>query len=482
MAYGLTITNPSGHIAIDSEYQGIYYLGKKSHTSGINSYQIPSYDDSTTPPLTFIRPHTANSSDYVAVEKLAKDSGVAPGGVDASSVTFNGVSLASVTDTYHIFWNGTKPGSSSSNNPYVSQTRCEAGGGTWFSGDSGSYMACRRTTPLSISSDRYNRSNNNHYHYSSNGETTNYVQISLEFDSNGLPDSHSIEVSGYGWSTSGSPSGGDTNATLGNNVTFIDGSDHENAEEGSNVTGFLPYSDSLGRFHPEAMATLTCSGLSTGWSLNTRSSGAYTVYAFGIGGAQVDSEGYGLELRNSSGDITFSSHRPPPSIRGIQTVSISSATIEAGQTGSVSGSYPMASTAYNALPVFPRCVVGGTFDFYNGGNWYVRFYPKEALFGFKYGIDGSSNITSMDVMREEIDSTTQAGGDYGPFPDPGAAGSAGTSTLGTMTINSAVPSWDQTSGSSTTAVGSASSIQSTGYNVEGTVMFLDTTLFDTLTY
>lgn len=491
MAYGLKIKNPSGHVTVDSDYKGIYYLGK-GDVSGSGVFSVPGYADSTTEPLIFIRPHTFNSG-KTTIERISKDSGSAPGSIDGSTLTINGTSVGSQGSNYYYCYSDQISGSQSSNNApqYSSQSSCEAVGGTWFSGNSGSPLACRRTTDLIIAADSKERTTNDHY---PNGTANNnYASIKMTFNSSGQPTGHSVESPGYGWDTSGT----DSNVTMGNNAWFLNaGAGIHPVIQGN--SGFYLFDSSAGRFYPEHMPVLTATSLLTGWNVTLNSDITNTVYAFGLGGTQLDSSDFGLELMDSSGNVTFTTNRPPPLLRGIETVSMTTqlspngslsyySTNDDGEfTGgstTFSGTYPEGYTAYNALPVFPTCCGGAYFDFEVFGSTNIGFqlFSKKCVSHLRANSSGGNftGLTHVSFISSNTDSLGSSGGAY---PNHGAAGSAGTSAASGTNITAAVPTWDQVSTTHTTNTGSTSTVRNNSYSVQNMIPFLNTTLFDSLSY
>ncbi len=509
MAYGLKIDNGSGQRVLDSDYNGVYYLGKAS-TSTPGAVQVPGYTG-TIAPLVFVKYPTA-AGEFAQITKLESSSGTAPGGLATATLTVP-------SNVIYAHWGGGATGSNQS----TSESLCSTVGGTWVSGNPDP-IKCIRTTPLTVSTDTYTRGDatafgtgsasgkkiflsepSNSQYVDFNDGTSRWWQqnsksadVTLTFNSSGVPNtSVTIPTPGYGWTVNDTEYlGNNSHYTLSQNPD----SDHFPNE------GWHPYNTSSNVWYTQTTGVdtsvlpyITANSLSSGW--NATLSGEFTTpvtcYFFGLGGETPPANTFGLSLYNGSGDTTFSTTRPPPVIKNVQNISFTDidyndgTQVDSNETpvNSSSGSLVTADTAMSSLPVAPSSF-GGVQQITTSGHpsnpfppiWILGMWGATAQSGFNFK-DSGGNLSKITFISASGSPTTQIGTDVNcknvptnntsiPYRSPVWTITSGTTGGGGVTVNQCNQTYYN-----------AGVIDiSPSWSINHDCLFLDTSIYDDLSY
>lgn len=426
MAYGLQIDNGTGKRTVDSEYQGIYYIGKDSISSP-GQLSVPGYTDSTIPPLVFLKLPTTGSQ-FTSMTSLTYSAPGSTGG--AATVTLSTIP----SNTVYVFA------------PAQEQTACENLGGTYHHDGLG---GCRLNGTTQVETDL--------------SDTTESCTVSLSC-ADGVINAGATAVvnAGYGWSVS--------------DTSTLDASPGQGR-------GWHPFNTSTSQYVSEDQFAITIDSLASGWvaQMNGDFTDTVTGYFYGIGGAEGASNNYGLELRDSSSNLTFSSNRPPPVIRGVDNISFTALDYSAGWSwvgsppaGSSTDanetiSYPTTSTAMYSTPLMPTSLSTGGSQSGVPAAGLGENYMGDYTAGLRFKISGA-NIVGL-TKQSKLGTTITVGQDT--CGEPYA-----------MVLHS--PFWDITSGSVSptgtlqTCTGALGSRPTWDVNQDCT--FIDTTIPDALPY
>lgn len=484
MANGLRINNGNGDRVVDDNFDGTFYIGKKTISAGGGSFSIPGYSSSI-PPLMFLKLNTSGRS---TITNLENATGVAPGGINTFSVD-----LPSSDITYR-YWIPIGETVGSYGGFTSDSARCAANGGSIVGG------VCVRTTDLTV---RINTKINDGRHGQpvtdmiSTGSGT--VGTSTTISASALGAAFTIPETGEGyigasgtgtyggsgdrftwtstsnnssqgsrtlngvkwWDTDGSQitSGGTSHSgalihtqsrtyQTGTATLSFDSSGHvtgmtanvalsgyndsaafnaPNSISGSNVfyagddyftmysasaqlsgtnfeypdgsdSNFFPYNTTANRFaRTSELPSGLVSSLSQGWVCNVDTSDSVTVYAFGIGGDTISTDNMGLEVIGDDGRISFSTRRPPANIVGYETVQMNGVSYTGSGTGSVSGLYPVTTTAVSFTPPLSSSVVSTVFKIVahaGGGLFAGTHHPVTNSSGLRYNTSGG-NVSAL---------------------------------------------------------------------------------------
>ena len=449
MAYGLQIDNGFGLRVVDSEYNGIHYVGKAS-LSGSGIVQIPGYTNPDVPPMVFVK---YPSSGFASVTGLSFESPL--GGVGG----VGSLTISTPSNTVYALSSGYDAGQSQGG---VSESRCLIEGGQFIDTSIG---GCRRIDDLGITIDK--------------GSVSKSGLANLSFTTNGVINGVSVGASGFGWSV-------DDSASLHLATEVL----NDGGRTEPDTFGWYPWNTAAqnwvgnpgpnGSFSSADTAytpIVTVTSLANGWT--TTISGSFTetvtVYYYGVGGMDPSSNSYGLALYNSIGETTFSSEAPPPVIRGVHNISFSGInhSISDVNSSSPSGlSYPRATTAMFAPPLMPISTWDGSFP---GGTFSCQAlgFGNFSLTTNESGIRFNSSGTVTGLVKSSAQNTT-------------TSDQAGVGENIPWSVKS--PLWSITSGTinataqSGSVCNSGTVTPSVSWNVNTDCTFIDTTIPDGLSY
>jgi len=499
MAYGLKIDNGNGKRVVDSDYTGVYYVGKQTLTSP-GTVQVSGYNNSSVPPLVFLKLPTS-SGQFASVTELSYQSGSAPGGAATVSVTMPNSNIV-------YAYAGPSPAGG------ITSTACAAQGGTTLHTGLG---GCRFTGTMQVSTDTQVRGNyaiNQDPAYASSGANNfdhsgvynNQYQLNNPFSvtvnipmTNGVVNTSGVTVAntGFGWSVN-------DYAYLGNDATY-------NHVGYPNTIGWYPFNTSTNRFYTaygshctncdnvdgtnmgfsdsNYLPKVTVNSIASGWTatLGGSFSDTVTAYYYGIGGVMPTTNEHGLVIKDSSGDVTFSSNNVPPVIRGVDNISFTNLKYSTS-TGAVPTShtvncnenlsYPTTSTAVYSVPITPTTQHGISIAPLGGGAppSLLQLMTGGMTGGLRFKTSGA-NVTGLSFESAQTSNSQSLAID-----DCNSSGGYS----GTMHVHS--PFWNITSGNTnvTTTSGPVCSSNTVftvpSWNVNSDCVFIDTTLPDTLNY
>lgn len=501
MAYGLKIDNGNGKRVVDSDYTGVFYVGK-STISSPGTVQIPGYTNSTVPPLVFIK-LPDGSGEFASVTELSYQAGTAPGGAASVSVTVP-------SNIVYAF-------AGVSENAGVTQSVCLANGGTFISTAVG---GCRFTGTMQVKTDTYIRGNlainqtdvaaisgrnnfddsgvfgNSDYRLNDFSVTVNMPMTSGVVNTSGV----TVANTGFGWTVN------DT-AYLGNDAV-IDTAGSAFPQS----LGWYPYNTSTGKWYTDGashcqdcddidgtdagftdsnyMPEVTIDSLASGWTATIGGdfSSDVTVYFYGLGGNTPATNEHGLVIKDSGGDVAFSSFNYPPVIRGIDNISFTNLKYSTDHDSSPTAhsldcnetlSYPKADTAVYSIPIAPTTEHGLEVAPLGGGAPPSLLTIRTAFMqsGLRFTTSGA-NVTGLTFQSKPTQTLINRGTD-----DCNAS-----QGIYTGTCNAKSPLWTITSGNTNITTeshlicGASFTYSIPSWDVNNDCIFIDTSIPDTLTY
>ena len=499
MAYGLKIDNGNGERVVDSDYTGVFYVGK-STISSPGTVQIPGYTNSTVPPLVFIK-LPDGSGEFASVTELSYQSGTAPGGAASVSVTMP-------SNIVYAFAGPSEAGG-------ITQSACNTAGGTFISTNTG---GCRYNGTLQVKTDTYIRGNSNvnqtdvaavsgRNNFDDSGVFENQQHILNDFSvtvnmpmTSGVVNTSGVTVAntGFGWTVNDTAYlGNDANIdTAGSaypqsigwypfntstNKWYTDGSSH--CKDCDDIDG-----TNAGFTDSNYMPEVTIDSLASGWTatIGGNFSSDVTVYFYGLGGNTPSTNEHGLVIKDNSGDVTFSSFNLPPVIRGVDNISFSNLRYSSSTNASPGSntvnsnetlSYPAATTAVYSVPIAPTTEHGMEITPLGGGAPASLLTLRTAYMqaGLRFNTSGSV-LTGLTFQSESTQTLITKATD-----DCNASGGY------SGTVNAKSPLWSITSGntsitSQTESVCGSFTYSIPSWNVNNDCIFIDTTIPDTLSY
>lgn len=500
MAYGLKIDNGNGERVVDSDYTGVFYVGK-STISSPGTVQIPGYTNSTVPPLVFLK-LPDGSGEFASVTELSYQSGTAPGGAGSVSVTMPSNIVYAFAGT--------------NENSGIPQSTCTTVGGTFISSGVG---GCRFTGTMQVKTDTYIRGNNN-----VNQTDVHATSYSNNFDDSGVYENRDYRLNDFSVTVNMPMTSGVVNTsgvTVANtgfgwtvNDTAYLGNDAMIDTSGAaypNSIGWYPFNTSTNKWYTDGashcldcddvdgtdqgftdsnyMPEVTIDSLASGWTATIGGdfSSDVTVYFYGLGGNTPSTNEHGLIIKDNSGDIAFSSFNYPPVIRGIDNISFTNLRYSTDHDSTPTAhslscnetlNYPKDDTAVYSIPIAPTTEHGLERVPLGGGAPPSLQTIRTAFMqsGLRFNTSGS-NLVGLTFQSQPTQTLVNRGVD-----DCNASGSY------SGTCNAKSPLWNITSGNTTITTQTESicggnftySIPS--WNVNNDCIFIDTTIPDTLSY